>query len=157
MQWLKDDSNDLEEGALVGMKYTVFGLGNTQYEHYNKMGKDVDARMDELGATRVYRYGEGDDDGSLEDDFEEWKAELWGSLCRSELGVELARSDLVVAKKEYDFKVVDLPGEAKAMSLRSGMSVALAAKKYFEAVPAKGGGEPRAEAGHRGRWVHKAH
>ena len=28
------------------------GLGNTQYEHYNSMGKWVDARLSALGARR---------------------------------------------------------------------------------------------------------
>jgi NADPH-ferrihemoprotein reductase len=40
----------------------VFGLGNKTYEHYNKMGKYLDVRLEELGATRVYELGMGDDD-----------------------------------------------------------------------------------------------
>ena len=40
----------------------VFGLGNKTYEHYNAMGKFVDRRMEELGATRVFELGLGDDD-----------------------------------------------------------------------------------------------
>lgn len=41
----------------------VFGLGNKTYEHFNAMGKYVDKRMEELGATRVVEAGVGDDDG----------------------------------------------------------------------------------------------
>jgi uncharacterized protein HemX len=29
---------------------------------------------------RIYNYGEGDDNSSLEDDFNEWKTNLWKSL-----------------------------------------------------------------------------
>jgi NADPH-ferrihemoprotein reductase len=42
--------------------YTVFALGNKTYEHYNAMGRFVDQRLEELGATRVFQRGEGDDD-----------------------------------------------------------------------------------------------
>ena len=42
--------------------YTVFGLGNKTYEHYNEMARFVDKRLAELGANRVYKKGEGDDD-----------------------------------------------------------------------------------------------
>lgn len=41
----------------------VFGLGNKTYEHFNAMGKYVDKRLEELGATRVVEAGVGDDDG----------------------------------------------------------------------------------------------
>jgi hypothetical protein len=40
----------------------VFGLGNKTYEHYNKVAIYVDKRLEELGATRVYELGLGDDD-----------------------------------------------------------------------------------------------
>lgn len=40
----------------------VFGLGNKTYEHYNKVAIYVDKRLEELGATRVFELGLGDDD-----------------------------------------------------------------------------------------------
>jgi NADPH-ferrihemoprotein reductase len=40
----------------------VFGLGNKTYEHYNKVAIYVDKRLEELGATRVFECGLGDDD-----------------------------------------------------------------------------------------------
>ena len=44
------------------------------------MGRDVDANLAKLGGNRVFDYGEGDDSGTLEDDFETWKAKLWPSM-----------------------------------------------------------------------------
>jgi len=40
----------------------VFGLGNKTYEQYNETGKYVDKRLEELGATRIFELGLGDDD-----------------------------------------------------------------------------------------------
>lgn len=40
----------------------VFGLGNKTYEHYNEIAIYIDQRLEELGATRVYEIGLGDDD-----------------------------------------------------------------------------------------------
>lgn len=40
----------------------MFGLGNKTYEHYNEVAIYVDKRLEELGATRVFELGLGDDD-----------------------------------------------------------------------------------------------
>lgn len=37
-------------------------MGNKTYEHYNKVALFVDKRLEELGATRVFECGLGDDD-----------------------------------------------------------------------------------------------
>lgn len=90
--WLKDAERDLPADLLAKLKFSVFGLGNRQYEHYNRMGKLVNQRLEELGGTRVYQYGEGDDDGTLEEDFDNWKNALWDSLLRAS-GVSGATSE----------------------------------------------------------------
>ena len=43
--------------------FQVFGLGNKTYENYNTMGRFFDKRLSELGCTRLFERGEGDDDG----------------------------------------------------------------------------------------------
>ena len=43
--------------------FTVFGLGNKTYEHYNEMGRLVQKKLLAMGATCMYEKGEGDDDG----------------------------------------------------------------------------------------------
>jgi len=78
-EWITDESRSPEE--LKGVKFTVFGLGNKTYEKYNYMGRKFDKRLEELGAERIYKKGEGDDDGSLEDDFAAWKRDMWPGVC----------------------------------------------------------------------------
>ncbi|XP_041976895.1 NADPH--cytochrome P450 reductase isoform X2 [Aricia agestis] len=59
----------------------VFGLGNKTYEHYNSVAIYVDKRLEELGATRIYELGLGDDDANIEDDFITWKEKFWPTVC----------------------------------------------------------------------------
>ncbi|KAL3811005.1 hypothetical protein ACHAXA_002282 [Cyclostephanos tholiformis] len=73
---------------LADVDYAVFGLGNKQYEHYNNMGRFVDASLGRCGARRVADLGLGDDDDDLEGDFENWKdGVLWPSLISRYVGV----------------------------------------------------------------------
>jgi len=51
-------SKERESDELSNVKFTVFGMGNTQYEHYNKMGRDFNEHMLRLGATPIGKYGE---------------------------------------------------------------------------------------------------
>ncbi|XP_011214555.1 NADPH--cytochrome P450 reductase isoform X2 [Bactrocera dorsalis] len=67
--------------TLKTLQMRVFGLGNKTYEHYNKMAIYVDQRLEELGATRVFELGLGDDDANIEDDFITWKDRFWPAVC----------------------------------------------------------------------------
>ncbi|CAN0362411.1 unnamed protein product, partial [Ectocarpus sp. 8 AP-2014] len=78
--WLKNESGELESDYLATVEFTVFGLGNTQYEHYNMVGKSTNKGMEKLGAQRMFEYGEGDDDHELEEDFEAWREKMWIAL-----------------------------------------------------------------------------
>jgi len=63
------------------MAFTVFGLGNTQYEFYNKTGIDADSLLETRGCHRVYKLGLGDNNASMEDDYTEWKSDIWEALA----------------------------------------------------------------------------
>ncbi|MGH0166793.1 UNVERIFIED_CONTAM: hypothetical protein FKN15_064193 [Acipenser sinensis] len=80
--WLQEADDDLS-----GVNFTVFGLGNKTYEHYNSMGKYVDKRLQQLGAKRIFDLGMGDDDGNLEEDFVSWREQFWPAVCEH-FGVE---------------------------------------------------------------------
>ncbi|XP_047390368.1 S-adenosyl-L-methionine-dependent tRNA 4-demethylwyosine synthase TYW1-like isoform X2 [Sciurus carolinensis] len=87
-KWLEEASSDFRFGRtyLKGMRYAVFGLGNSAYpSHFNKVGKNVDKWLWMLGARRVLARGDGDCDvvrskhGSIEADFRAWKTRF---VCR---------------------------------------------------------------------------
>ncbi|ETW01204.1 hypothetical protein H310_06795 [Aphanomyces invadans] len=84
MKYLNGTNEQLADDEFENVKYTVFGLGNKQYEQYNAIGRAVDSLLAKHGAQRVYPLGEGDDDGALEEDFDAWKEKLWSTLRRAD-------------------------------------------------------------------------
>lgn len=105
-----------DEMDLAGMKFSVFGLGNKTYEHFNKMGKFVDSRLEELGAKRVYELGVGDDDANLEDDFITWKEAFWAAVC-VEFKIEASSEEFNT--RQYEHKVLG-EGDFKPEKLYTG-------------------------------------
>jgi len=110
-------SKDREPGELSGVKYAVFGLGNRQYEEYNSMGRFFDKRMEELGATRVGQYGEGDDDQDIEADYDEWK-EAITPVLKEEFGCDC---DASTAAAELEFSLAAVSNKASADAVEKGM------------------------------------
>jgi len=106
-EWIMDDER--EEGSMSKVKYTVFGLGNKTFEHFNEIARKVDKRMEELGAERIFPLGEGDDDAGLQEDFDHWKANLWEKVC-SALGIEFKETSAVV---EQTYEMVVCPENVK--------------------------------------------
>lgn len=76
----KESLDEVKELDWKKVNFSVFGLGNTQYEHYNITGIEGDRLLEQLGAKRIYDLGLGDDNCSLEDDYLRWRKDLWPSL-----------------------------------------------------------------------------
>ncbi|KFQ96741.1 tRNA wybutosine-synthesizing protein 1, partial [Nipponia nippon] len=95
-KWLEEAANDFRFGKtyLKGLRYAVFGLGDSVYvDHYNTVGRNIDRWLWMLSASRIMTRAEGDCNvaqskhGSIEADFEAWKAKFLSrlqALCRGE-------------------------------------------------------------------------
>ena len=80
-KYLKKILKNKTEKPFTGMKFSVFGLGDTSYEQYNEMGRVFDESFEKLGATRVHDMQCGNAETfSTEDDFNKWKEDLWSKL-----------------------------------------------------------------------------
>ncbi|CAD0038475.1 unnamed protein product [Aureobasidium pullulans] len=64
--------------SLAEMKYMAFGLGNSNYKHYNEVIKVVVGRLDALGAQPLLPTGMADDaQGETEEHYLEWKEQVF--------------------------------------------------------------------------------
>ncbi len=58
----------------------------------------MDKRLEDLGGTRVFEMGNGDDDANIEEDFITWKDRFWPVVCEK-FGVEASGED--VSTRQY--------------------------------------------------------
>ena len=63
---------------LEGTNFSVLGLGDTSYEHFCKMGIDIDARIEALGGKRV--FDRKDCDVDFDDDYAAWSTGALAAL-----------------------------------------------------------------------------
>ncbi|KAM1666243.1 hypothetical protein ACFX1X_045902 [Malus domestica] len=67
---------------LEGLRYAVFGLGDSGYQKFNFVAKKLDRRLLDLGATPIVQRGLGDDQhpSGYEAALDPWMASLWNML-----------------------------------------------------------------------------
>jgi cytochrome P450/NADPH-cytochrome P450 reductase len=105
-KWLQDG---LPENALAGVKFTLFGAGNRNWDStYQAVPRFIDAKLVQYGAERIYERGEGDAREDLDTDFQNWKAPLWQTLSEA-LGVPYVEAAAVEDRPMYDVRFVSGP------------------------------------------------
>jgi NADPH-ferrihemoprotein reductase len=140
-RWSKNEDRELEADYLNGASFAVFGLGNRQYEHFNKMGKSIDENLGKLGGKRVFELGLGDDDGSLEEDFDKWKEQLWVSLVAqfhpdsAAQGGAVASVGAAPVKLSFTLETVSAAEAAKASAKAIPANQISASTRHFFTAP----------------------
>jgi NADPH-ferrihemoprotein reductase len=82
-EFSQTDSAEDPSQPLKNLRYFGFGLGNKTYEHFNEAIRVVDKKLTAFGAKKLGECGEGDDDGSLEEDFMAWQENMWPVFCEA--------------------------------------------------------------------------
>lgn len=116
VDFLKSDVLELSQGGstLPDLKYLMFCLGNTTYEHFCETGRLVDRYLQNSGAKRIGPRGEGDDDKALEEDYLAWKDVIWNEVSSTMGWVEGAGSSVP------DFKVTELEAHRDESTIYKG-------------------------------------
>ena len=90
---------------LEGTRFSVLSLGDSSYEHFCKMGKDFDRRLEELGGQRLVKRVDCDVD--FDTDFENWKQSVlkeFDQLDQTTASNSVLNSAAPVAKEAYSQK-----------------------------------------------------
>jgi cytochrome P450/NADPH-cytochrome P450 reductase len=80
VEWL----NTAEPGAAEGVKFSVFGCGNRDWAStFQNIPRLIDAKLEELGGTRIADRGEGDAREDLDGQFNDWFDGLWPNISEA--------------------------------------------------------------------------
>lgn len=113
MKGMLDDNNTTNNKdtstLLSGLDYCVFGLGNTEYDIYNAMGKFFDTSISSFGGQRIMALGLGDDSDDIEQDFDVWKELLWTTLKSKYVPHEITQAKAMNGSATNGTSVVKLP------------------------------------------------
>jgi sulfite reductase (NADPH) flavoprotein alpha-component len=108
---------------LEGMRFSVLSLGDQLYDHFCKTGKDFDARLEELGATRM--YARIDCDVDFDEPAKAWMNGVLSALTGSS-AAETVVSPETIDTSDLDVGVTAAPAELLASGSAGGTATAAA-------------------------------
>lgn len=103
-RWVSDPA--LDAGALRGVRYAVFGVGDHDWAAtYQAVPTLLDEQMRAHGATPIYMRGEGDAHDDFDGQFSEWYSSFWPAVSGA-LGVAMGSQASAVRGHRYEVEVV---------------------------------------------------
>jgi len=134
--WLAEQ----KEGSLAGLRFAVFGVGNSQWSAtYQQFPREVDAGLQRCGAQRVQTLGACDvDSPSWDADFDGWLAALMTAVGGTTAGGD---AGLVIHSQEagpYEFTLEE--GKGDAGPVLGDIATTMAALKKAKEAAVKAGG-----------------
>ena len=130
-KFINDDAKDPAE---ISNTFSVFALGNRQYRYFCAVGKKIDRVLGEMGGERLLPLGIGDDDGTLEEDWEAWRAQFWAAARIKFMNMSAADATATGSTFSSTYDVTMFP-EASEQSKNYQKGVAKVAR--FFSNPAK--------------------
>lgn len=114
-----------------GIKYAVFGLGDSKYSQFNYAARKLFGRMSDLGGVPLCQLGCGDDQHSLgySQEFIPWVSLLWTGLFGTEFSADSRVSS--VPRVMMDLKV---PGSAPGCAARLSRTRRLTSESHFQEI-----------------------
>ena len=85
---------------MKGVRYSVCALGDTSYEQFCQTGKDIDQRLETLGATRL--VSRKDCDVDYDGPYQEWLAEVLPAFGG---GASASGGEAAAVQSAFDFQV----------------------------------------------------
>ena len=128
-KWLQDG---LPENALAGVKFTLFGAGNRNWDStYQAVPRFIDAKLAQYGAERIYERGEGDARDDLNTNFEDWKAPLWQKVSEA-LEIPYVEVAALAERPMYQMQFVSGPPPNPLAAAHGARGMSLLANRELQ-------------------------